>query len=157
MARAPTARSADPSFNLFFSNTYQRVVALVAVTTGDAVLAKDTVEEAYGLALRRWTGVRQMERPDVWVTRVAMRTAIDAWTKKRAATVNDGELTRWVPANVRRLWARWHLEELAPNQRAALLLRYLEGSHIGEAAQDSSVPWRPSAPSQTPQAAGLIW
>jgi DNA-directed RNA polymerase specialized sigma24 family protein len=149
MANEATARWSGSSFDPFFTNTYQRVVALVAATAGDATLAEKAAQEAYRLALLRWSGVRQMNRPDVWVTRVAMRIAIDAWRKQRTRTANAGELPRAVPTEVRRLWARWELEELIPARRATILLRHLEGSG---GAEDDGGP-EPSETLRTSEAA----
>jgi DNA-directed RNA polymerase specialized sigma24 family protein len=76
-----------------------------------------------------------MNRPDVWVARVAMRIAIDAWRKRQTTTMEVGALPEAVPPEVRQLWARWELEELAPTRRATILLRHLEETRVTEASK----------------------
>ena len=132
MTSEPTAGWTGPSFDPFFAATYQPVVALVAATAGDADLAEHATQEAFRLAQLRWSGVRTMNRPDVWVARVAIRIAIDAWRKRQTATGPIDDLPTAVPPEVRQLWARWELEALPPRTRATILLRRFEEMKVVE-------------------------
>lgn len=139
MASEATPKPAPPGYEAFLSSTYQRVVALVAAATGDATVAQAAVHEAYGLAVARWSTVRRMGHPDVWLARLALRIAIDALMKQPTDAANDGS-PRPAPIDVRRLWARLHLEALPPPQRAKVLLGHFEGTRVDGAPQEGGHP-----------------
>ncbi len=119
------------SFEDFFETSARQVAAIVALTTGDAALAEDATQEAMTRAYARWNHVSQLERPDLWVTRVAANLAIDAWRKRRrevgltAAAATDHD-------EVRALWVRWAMERMTPEDRLLLILRHRDGLSVEE-------------------------
>ena len=68
-------------FHDFFETFARHVAAIVAVSTGDAALAEDATQEAMARAYVRWNRVSRLERPDLWVIRVAANIAIGASMK----------------------------------------------------------------------------
>jgi RNA polymerase sigma-70 factor (ECF subfamily) len=124
----------EAAFDRFFTDTCQFVVGLVAVTTGDAAAAEDAVQEAYLRAHQRWGSLAAMDRPDLWVAKVATRLAVSSWRRRRRET----ELTVEVPAEVtdsfNRIWLKWGLEALSPKQRLVVILHHIHGLPIGEVA-----------------------
>lgn len=128
------AERADVAFETFFEETCQRIVGLVAVATGDVAAAEDAVQEAYARALARWGRVSRLDRPDLWVARVASRIAIDAWRRRRRETPLEVDMRAAVHDDIDRLWVRWGLEGLSPMQRMTVVLRHVEGRPVAEVA-----------------------
>ena len=126
--------AAAATFEAVFAASYHRVVGLVAAVTGDEGLAEDAAQEAFARAYQRWPRVGRLDRPDLWVARVASRIAIDGWRKRRRETALEGTDRGHLPDDVQRLWLRWQLDRLSPMQRAAVLLHCWEGRPVAEVA-----------------------
>ena len=122
------------SFDDFFQASAREVAAIVALTTGDLGLAEDATQEAMARAYSRWTRVSKLDRPDLWVIRVAANIAIDTWRKRRR------EVNLALPAvslptprdEVTALWVRWAMERLTPEDRLLLILRHRDDMSIDE-------------------------
>src|SRR3981081_2256022 len=82
---APATRRTwgDAAFDEFFLATATTVVGLVALVTGDPANAEDATQVAYLRAADRWEVVSRMDRPDLWVAKVAVRLAVDDWRRRR--------------------------------------------------------------------------
>jgi RNA polymerase sigma-70 factor, ECF subfamily len=133
------AQQAEASFESFFAESCQRIVGIVAVATGDVAAAEDAVQDAYARALTHWGRVSRLDRPDLWVARVATRLAIDAWRRRRRETPLEAEMRATVHDDIDRLWVRWGLEGLSPMQRMTVILRHVEGRPVGEVATAASI------------------
>jgi RNA polymerase sigma factor (sigma-70 family) len=121
-------------FDAFFASFAREVAAVVALTTGDLALAEDATQEAMARAHVRWSRVSRLDRPDLWVIRVATRIAIDAWRRRRRETGLDAAMPGDAEAELRRLWVRWGLEQLTPQDRLLLILRHRDGLSVEEIA-----------------------
>src|SRR4029077_12597055 len=91
---APVAPSAheERDFDAFFRGTIDRVVGSLLLVTRDVHAAEDATQDAYARAYQRWTRVRGLERPDLWVLRVATNLAINSWKKhKRESVLNENQ------------------------------------------------------------------
>ena len=61
-------------------------------------------------AYARWDRVWRLQRPDLWVTRVAANLAIDAWRRRRRARSALVAVTAAAPGTIRSLYGcagRW--------------------------------------------------
>jgi RNA polymerase sigma-70 factor (ECF subfamily) len=67
--------AAGASFDAFFAATVTRTTAVVVALRGRDVAADEVVQDAYLRAFERWDEVATMERPDLWVQRVALNMA----------------------------------------------------------------------------------
>src|SRR5438270_12951034 len=121
-------------FDVFFTTFAREVAAVVALTTGDLGLAEDATQEAMTRAHARWSWVSGLDRPDLWVIRVATRIAIDSWRRRRRETGLGGSVSSHSEAEIRRLWVRWGLEQLTPEDRILLILRHRDGLSVQEIA-----------------------
>jgi RNA polymerase sigma-70 factor (ECF subfamily) len=120
------------SFEDFFESSARQVAAIVALTTGDAALAEDATQEAMTRAYARWDRVSRLQRPDLWVTRVAANLAIDAWRRRRRE-VGLAAVTAAAPRDeIRSLWVRWAMERMTPDDRLLLILRHRDGVSVEE-------------------------
>jgi RNA polymerase sigma-70 factor, ECF subfamily len=138
MARAmvmPTrAGDEEAAFERFFADTCQLVVGMVAVTTGDVAAAEDAVQEAYLRAHQRWGRISTLDRPDLWVVRVATRIAVSSWRRRRRETQLGSEVEAKVADSIARIWTRWGLEGLSPQQRLAVVLHHVHGLPVADVA-----------------------
>ncbi len=133
---APRGRQREAvSFDGFFADTCQRVVGIVALTTGDIAAAEDATQEAFLRAHARWGRVSRLDRPDLWVARVATRIAVSNWRRGRRETELDASVAADALDSVTRLWAQWGLEELSPRQRMAVILHHVHGLPVEEVAR----------------------
>lgn len=124
----------EADFDVFFLTFAREIAAVVAVTTGDLGLAEDATQEAMTRAHARWSRVSTLDRPDLWVIRVATRIAVDAWRRRRRETgLEDSPPSRADP-QIQRLWVRWGLEQLTPQERVLLILRHRDGLSVEEVA-----------------------
>jgi RNA polymerase sigma-70 factor (ECF subfamily) len=129
----PVAVDGRPSFEDFFASSARQVAATVALTIGDAALAEDATQEAMARAFARWDRVSGLDRPDLWVTRVAANVAIDAWRRRRREVVLSESSTLAEPRDeIRSLWLRWAMEKMTPEDRLMLILRHRDGLSIDE-------------------------
>lgn len=120
-------------FDEFFEAFSRQVAAIVALSTGDVGLAEDATQEAMERAFVRWNRVSKLERPDLWVIRVAANIAIDAWRRrKREVRLSDPRAGGEAVDEIRVLWLRWDMERLRPEDRLLLILRHRDGLSIDE-------------------------
>ena len=84
-ASSPTVVEIDAplDFDEFYVHEHQRITRALAVTFGDAELAREAVDEAMTRALQRWGTVGRLERPGGWVYRVAINWARSAMRQRR--------------------------------------------------------------------------
>ena len=91
---APTSPAASPpttmieidapvDFDDFYVREHDRITRALAVTFGDADLAREAVDEAMTRVLQRWRTVGRLERPGGWVYRVAVNWARSAMRQRR--------------------------------------------------------------------------
>jgi RNA polymerase sigma-70 factor, ECF subfamily len=120
-------------FDDFFETFARHVAAIVAVSTGDAALAEDATQEAMARAYVRWNRVSKLERPDLWVIRVAANIAIGSWRRRRhEVDLSDSSGCLEPRDEIRVLWLRWAMEQLPPEDRLLLILRHRDGLSIDE-------------------------
>jgi RNA polymerase sigma-70 factor (ECF subfamily) len=122
-------------FEEFFELHSRRLVGLVAVSTGNVALAEDVTQEACIRAFQRWERVAHLDRPDLWVLRVALNLATDARRVKANQSVPLTDDLRQREQEIDGLWIKWGLTQLSPMQRAAFVLHHLQGREVTEVAR----------------------
>jgi RNA polymerase sigma-70 factor (ECF subfamily) len=133
MVQAPEDTAA---FERFYATELARLVPMLHALTGDRGLAEDLAHEALDRAHRHWATVGSYDRPGAWVRRVALNLASNAARRtrreraalRRVPTGGHVELT----AADERLWAL--VRELPDQQRAAVVLHYVEDRPIADVA-----------------------
>lgn len=137
VSEAPVGRSFDDVFMHEFAS-----ISLIAGTiAGDRSIGDDLAQEAFRRAYQRWEKVSQFDRPGAWVRRVAINLALSRRRKtqreRRAAVRLAGERPlAWTDtprSGDPEVWAA--IDQLAPRQRAAIVLRYVEQRSIKEIAE----------------------
>jgi RNA polymerase sigma-70 factor (sigma-E family) len=136
-----TGRSEE--FRAFALDCSLRLHQSAYLLCGDWHLAHDLVQDTLVKVYRHWSRVRQADSPDAYVRRILINEARDGWRRRdKAVPVADVGAGPMVPtvADVtddiaRRDGLLRALVELPYQQRATVVLRYLEGLSQAETAQ----------------------
>lgn len=126
--------NAPDEFDRFFQSSRTFVVGTLVMLTRSPLAAEDAAQEAYFRAYRRWEKVRELEKPEMWVLRVASNCAISAWRKRRDASDLADDLPAPQREVVDRWWLEWGLAQLTVPQRAAVILHHLEDEPVDRIA-----------------------
>lgn len=125
----------DRDYDWYFRACFGPVARTVFLIVHDRELAEDVTQEALYRMLRHWRTVSTYDSPEAWVRRVAIRIAVREVQRAAAR-----------PAKVRVAQRRQYddlpdpdvaraVAELAPMQRAAVVLYYWEDRPVHEVAQ----------------------
>jgi RNA polymerase sigma-70 factor (sigma-E family) len=130
-------------FRAFAADRSLRLHQSAYLLCGDWHLAHDLVQDTLVNVYRHWSRVRQADSPDAYVRRILINEARDRWRRRdRALPVADLGAGPMIPAVpdaaddiARRDGLLRALVELPYQQRATVVLRYLEGLSQAETAQ----------------------
>jgi len=135
--RSARARERD-EFPELFAALYPRLVRTVWFVVHDHAMAEEIAQDAFMELHRQWPRVREHERIDLWLRKVALRRARHEAAREvrrrhlERRTARDElveDATSPDPALVAALRA------LSPQQRAAAVLYYLEDRPMAEVAE----------------------
>jgi DNA-directed RNA polymerase specialized sigma24 family protein len=79
--RPAMARVTGNDFERFYEQEYGPIVCLLVGMTGRWPLAEELAQEALLSAYRQWPRVQRLDRPDLWLRRVAINRAVS--TRRR--------------------------------------------------------------------------
>lgn len=117
-----------------FRSTYPSVLRTAYLILHDQGRAEEVTQDAFLRLYERWGGVLRIDNPAAWVRKVAARAAVRQarLTRTRASLRQDEDVTAWdhLP-DVDLVRA---VASLAPQQRAAVALFYLEDLPVEEVA-----------------------
>ena len=137
-AIAETVDTGD--FAIFYARHHASTLAVVLALRGRDVPAEEIAQEAFLVAYRRWDEVAVMDRPDLWVHRVALNTATSRLRRLAAEGRALGRVvarsggTEAVPdhdADVR-FWAT--VRRLPRTQREVVALHYAADLSVADVA-----------------------
>ena len=120
--------------------TYPRLVAGVALITGNRAAAEDAVQEALARAWERSERGEQIESLPAWVTRVAMNLSKSRLRRMRVEAKHRDSVARMPVADGggasdSRIDIRRALAKLPHRQREVTVLRYYLGLNVVEIAR----------------------
>ena len=124
-------------FEEFYLATVGRLVGQLFPVTGDLHEAEEVVQEAFARASTRWARLRDYDRPEAWVRRVAMNLATDRSRRRHrqlAALQRHGPPAPVPPVSVGALALLHALGTLPIRQRQAIVLHYLADLPVEEVA-----------------------
>jgi RNA polymerase sigma-70 factor (sigma-E family) len=132
-SRVETETETESAFAWLFRDEYPAIVRTAYLMLGDREAAEDVAQEAFVRLYARWRKVSRYDRPGAWVRRVAIREASRARRKPRAlALAPEQPGGAETPAD---LDLRRALLSLPSNQRAAIVLHYLEDLPLAQVAE----------------------
>jgi RNA polymerase sigma-70 factor (ECF subfamily) len=136
--RPATVSMVLEDFDQFYLREFKALVAIAASVAGDTRMAEDLTQEALLKVHARWETASQYRNPGTYARRIVINLALNRRRRlgretrallrlgrERTAAYFDGE-------GHEELWSA--VAELAPQQRAAVTLRYLEGHSAAEIA-----------------------
>ncbi|MGH2719365.1 MAG: SigE family RNA polymerase sigma factor [Actinomycetota bacterium] len=137
MSAIPNAEQ-ERHFTDFCEREYGQLVATLSFLLADRWLAEDLAQEALARTWLRWARVSSLDRPDLWVRRVAVNLAHTAWRKGKLLSSGTHGLDRPSPANPEvdesTVLLYEALEQLSPRQRTAVTLRFFADLSVADTA-----------------------
>lgn len=129
------------SFESFYAAEHRHVVRIVYALCGSWTVAEEVTQEAFLKALRRWSSMQEMDRPDAWVRRVACnlatsrfrRLAIEARALLRLSSRAAEPQGESLPAELERFWRL--VRQLPDRQAQAVALFYADDLPVVEVAR----------------------
>lgn len=129
----------DTAFREFVK---QRAVSLqrsAYLLCGDWYLAEDLVQETFAKAYVHWRRVQSADNPDAYVRRILVNEARQRWRRRDAPVVRtdagvEPRIGDSADEVARRAELFQALLSLPVRQRAAVVLRYLDGLSVRETA-----------------------
>lgn len=138
--------SAPPELVALCQREHRRLVGVVALLVGDRHLAEELTQEALIRACRDWRKVRDLDRPEAWLHRVAVNLAMSSHRRRRAEqrmlrrlhgrgrdSVDDPDTAE--AETVRRA-----LERLPMDLRAVVALRFYAYCSVADTAMVLGLP-----------------
>lgn len=121
-------RHSDADFERWYRTEHPRVMAALALSSGDVDVAREATDEAFVRAFERWPKVQLMEAPGGWLYRVAMnelrrrlrRQRLERDLLRRHRPPSE---TGPLPIRDPQMWDA--VRELPRRQRSAIALRYV--------------------------------
>jgi RNA polymerase sigma-70 factor (ECF subfamily) len=128
----------DGTFDSFYRQEYSRVVRFAFGLVGRFALAEEVAQDAMYAAYRRWETVSALERPELWLRRVAMNRSTSlyrrALSESKALLKLGGQRTPTVPhVEDVDLWRA--VRRLPARQAAAVTLMAVEQCTAAEIAE----------------------
>lgn len=118
--------TSELEFESWYVQLHPRLVTALAAATGEPDVSREAADEAVARAYERWPRVSRMDSPEGWTYRVAFNVArrrLRRRTFERRVLFRDPTVHETADGG-----ELWHLvEELAPRQRRAVVLR-----HVGQ-------------------------
>jgi RNA polymerase sigma factor (sigma-70 family) len=126
---------ADVAYAWLFREEFAAVVRTAFLILHDRQEAEDVAQEAFTQLLVHWRKVGRYERPEAWVRRVAIRLAARRLRREQLRAILHRSVDPPVPTMPVDVDLLRALRALAPQQRAAVALFYLEDRPMAEIAQ----------------------
>jgi RNA polymerase sigma-70 factor (sigma-E family) len=135
---------AEPlDFEAFCLGQNAPLIRMLTLYCGDVEVARDLTQETLARAWVHWRKVRQMDRADLWLRRVALNLANSHFRRRKVersarrrpgpdASDDGGEPGS---STADRLLVRDALARLTDRQRTALILRYLDDLSVEQTAE----------------------
>jgi RNA polymerase sigma-70 factor (ECF subfamily) len=123
------------SFDHFFADEFEKMVALCIALTGSSEEARDLAQGSLEKAYRDWSKVSSLDQPGAWLRRVTINAA-NSWHRSRH---RDSRLRKKISAQPERVVLApeasefWTLVRALPTQqRAVVALFYIEDLTVAE-------------------------
>lgn len=129
-------RSYD-GFDDLFREEFSAVVHAAYLITGNRATATEIAQDAFTEAVVRWRKIQNYDRPGAWVRRSAIRKAVkvrqrDERRRRLSIEASKPDVQQFSDDSVGRIGPI--LAVLSPKQRAMVVLHYIDGLAVHEAA-----------------------
>jgi RNA polymerase sigma-70 factor, ECF subfamily len=121
-------------FEAMFRTEYPGLLHELALILGDPIEAEDVAADAFTELWRRWTDVKDMDRPGAWVRRVALRKSSRVrWRRGRRNQV-EASFSPAASTEGRDLDLEHALAQLSEAQRIAVVMHHIGGWRVSDIA-----------------------
>ena len=148
----------DPGFATYVRARQRTFVRAAYLICGDEHQAQDLVQQALIKLATRWSRIKD-ENPDGYVRRILYNDAVSSWRRTGRERPSAVPADRVVPdpsgAVAERADLIAALRELAPRQRAVIVLRYFEDRTEAEPAGIFGIPPGPGTRQAEPAPGNL--
>ncbi len=127
--------SEKSEFEQVFRSTYAPVLRTTALVLHDRGRAEEVTQDAFLRLYERWNGVIAIEHPEAWVRQVAVRSAVRAARRTRLRSAPPPEDDPPVADILPDVDLARAVACLAPQQRAAVALHYLDDLSVEDVAR----------------------
>lgn len=136
-----TAAVTPMPFERFYTSQWRPVVAVTASLCRDVGVAEELAQEAFLRAYGRWGRVSRLDRPELWVRRVALNLAVSSFRRRRAETralrrvrgIHDDPASQDLSVEVEEFWEA--LRSLPTRQAQTAALFYVDDLPVTQIAQ----------------------
>jgi RNA polymerase sigma-70 factor, ECF subfamily len=125
-------------FDAFYMREWDVALRVVVALTGRWAVAEEICQEAFLRAYVRWDNVGSMDRPDLWVRRVAVNLARSRFRRLKVEARARARIVRravseqdWTEDTEAFMQA---VADLSPRQAEAVVLRHLDDLAVREIA-----------------------
>jgi RNA polymerase sigma-70 factor (ECF subfamily) len=122
-------------FEWVFRSAYPSVLRTAYLVTRDRGRAEEVTQDAFLRLYERWRSVARVEHPEAWVRKVAVRAAVRQAQRNRRVQPTDHVESTGSTDAVPDVDLDRAIAALAPRQRAAVALFYLEDRPVEEVAE----------------------
>lgn len=126
---------ATQDFSWFFRHEFPAVVRTASYVLHNRQAAEDVAQEAFIRLYKHWKKVSKYDKPEAWVRRVVIREAIRALRRQRFTQVLSEVPEVAVSDRTEDPELLKAIAKLSPQQRAAIVLFYLEDRPASEVGQ----------------------
>ena len=136
---------AEPlDFEAFCLGQNASLIRMLTLYCGDVEVARDLTQETLARAWVHWKKVRRMDRPDLWLRRVAVNLANSQFRHRKversaphrlSPSQQPAESCEHGGSTADRILVRDALAMLTDRQRTALILRYLDDLSVEQTAE----------------------
>jgi RNA polymerase sigma-70 factor (sigma-E family) len=132
--------SATDEFDLFVRARGPALMRAAYLLTGDQHLAEDLVQSALARTHLAWSRLEAIGNAEAYARKVMYHQQVSWWRRRRVPETLPGDLPESAESDgndgtAARLALRLALLELAPRQRAVLILRFFEDRTTAETAE----------------------
>lgn len=132
--RSQEKRRTEDAYERLASAEYASTIKAAYAVTGNLEIAREVTQDAFADLFVHWNKVSRYDKPGAWLRRVAIRKAIKVTQRdaKRQALHARAQLSQALADDGPEILPL--LDELSPNQRAAVYLRYYDDLPVAEIA-----------------------
>ena len=131
----PTDAVELATFDAFYRRSRVELARGLTMALGDRDLAVEAVDEAFTRAYERWSSLRDLDRPEGWVYRVAMNWALSVLRRRRRGHHRFYDPNRErSETSVADPAVEAALAELDAKHRSVVVCRHLLGWSVAETA-----------------------
>lgn len=127
-----------PGFDDLYRDSYAAVALVAGSITGSWAEGEEVAQEAFTRVHQDWKRVQALDKPGAWTRRIAINMALNrrrSADREQRAVEQLAQSPAGEPPTARDMTLWQAVGQLAPKQRATVVLRYHDGYSTAEIAE----------------------